>query len=125
MPVSLVKLSLVSFWMSTICGLPTMRTVSDFASLPPPPPPPPAPAQPDKASPATAGRASAIAIRLLDLILTVTSGCDAQAPLAVCPCDSRGACAENGLGPDHLGSEHGEAAGVTGAEPGVGDQHLE
>src|SRR3954447_17879660 len=126
MPVSLVKLSLVSFWMSTICGLPTMRTVSDFASLPPPPPPPPAPAQPDKASPATAGRASAIAIRLLDLILTVTSGCDAEAPLAVCPCGFKGwRVFSVGSGPDHLGSEHGEAASVTGAEPGVGYQHLE
>src|SRR5919112_1749875 len=84
MPVSLVKLSLVSFWMSTICGLPTMRTLSDFASPPPPPPPPPpAPAQPDKASPATAGRANAIAIRLLDLILTATSGCDAERLLVV------------------------------------------
>src|SRR3954468_2903131 len=78
MPVSLVKLSLVSFGMSTICGLPTIRTLSDLSvPPPPPPPPPPAPAQPARASPATAGSASAIAILLLDLIITVTSGCDA------------------------------------------------
>src|SRR5215213_7847046 len=114
MPVSLVKLSLVSFWMSTICGLPTISTVSDFASPPPPPPPPPpAPAQPDKTSPATAGRASAIAIRLLDLNLTVTSGCDAEAPLLVVPLGLEwgGECPRSS-GPDDLGSEHGEAASV-------------
>src|SRR5882724_7028782 len=33
-PVSLVKLSAVSFWMSVICELPTMSTLIDF--LPPP-----------------------------------------------------------------------------------------
>ena len=75
MPVSLVKLSLVSFWMSTICGLPTIRTLMDLESLPPPPPPPPAPAHPDNVSPATAGRATAMASRFLDLMFTVTSGC--------------------------------------------------
>src|SRR6478735_9538550 len=79
MPVSLVKLSLVSFWMSTICGLPTISTLMDLESLPPPPPPPPAPAQPDNVSPATAGRASAMAIRFLDLILTLPSGWYARA----------------------------------------------
>src|SRR3954467_2709358 len=78
MPVSLVKLSLVSFWMSTICGLPTIRTLSDLSvPPPPPPPPPPAPARRPRPGPATAGSASAIAILLLDLIITVTSGCDA------------------------------------------------
>src|SRR3712207_6002958 len=62
-PVSLVKLSFVSFSMSTICGLPTMRTLSDFSvppAPPPPPPPPPAPAQPASARAATVGSASAI-----------------------------------------------------------------
>src|SRR5215217_366355 len=107
--------------MSTICGLPTIRTVSDSESPPPPPPPPPpAPAQPDNASPATAGRASAVVIRLLDLILTVTSGWDAVRP---CWLFRMGVLRTSG--PDHLRSEHREPAGLTGAEPGVGHQHLE
>src|SRR3954447_5705253 len=76
MPVSLVKVLFVSFWMSTICGLPTISTLMDFAPplLLPPPPPPPAPAQPDNASPAAVGIASTIAIRFVDLIFTATSG---------------------------------------------------
>src|SRR3954453_5398733 len=105
MPVSLVKLSLVSFWMSTICGLPTIRTLSDLSvPPPPPPPPPPAPAQPARASPATAGSASAIAILLLDLIITVTSGCDA-ARLALVVWTG-GWC--GGSGSDDLRTEHRE-----------------
>src|ERR687889_907637 len=68
MPVSLVKVSAVSFWMSTICGLPTISTLMDDASPPPvwpaapPPPPPPAPAHPAATS-AEATRPDAAAVR--------------------------------------------------------------
>jgi len=48
----LVKLSAVSFWMSTICGLLTINTLIDFDPLLPPPP---APLQPDRARPRPTG----------------------------------------------------------------------
>src|ERR1041384_1695723 len=41
MPVCLVKLSAVSFWMSCICGLLTIRTLMDDPSAVDPPPPAP------------------------------------------------------------------------------------
>jgi hypothetical protein len=45
-PLCLVKFSAVSFWMSSICGLPTMSTVMVLSAASPPPVEP-APEQPE------------------------------------------------------------------------------
>src|SRR5689334_4377672 len=49
MPVCLVKLSAVSFWMSSICGLPTISAVM-VLSAESPPPVEPAPEHPERTS---------------------------------------------------------------------------
>src|SRR5882757_9352045 len=59
MPVSLVKLSAVSFWMSVICELPTISTLIDFL----PPPESPAPEQAASRDPTTAAVASTAVAR--------------------------------------------------------------
>src|SRR3954467_4674712 len=60
MPVSFVKFALVNFWMSTICELPTIRTLIDLLL---PPPPPPAPEQAASRDVESATAASAAAVR--------------------------------------------------------------
>ncbi|GAA3220381.1 hypothetical protein GCM10020256_26390 [Streptomyces thermocoprophilus] len=64
MPVSFVNVSLVSFAMSSICGLPTISTLIDVPS-PPEPDEPPAPLQ------ATSSEPAAVAVARTWIVLRV------------------------------------------------------